>query len=258
MISIYPDYYKEFKCIAGACRHTCCAHWEIDIDEESLARYKRDGIPYISEEGDAPHFELKEDRCPFLNHENLCELILEHGEDYLCQICRDHPRFRNYFTDAEEIGLGLCCEAAAQLILGRKTPMKLIYVDEETSREISYEEFLITLPEDERYVYELRSERLKEAAKLADPMEARLTEYFLYRQIPDALYDGRLDERIEFVYDSVDKIVAGWESITGDDGKTGPESPKFAEMCEIARAYSDAIEYDDEILDARLDELAMM
>ena len=100
MISIYPDYYKEFKCIAGACRHTCCAHWEIDIDEESLARYKRDGIPYISEEGDDPHFELKEDRCPFLNHENLCELILEHGEDYLCQICRDHPRFRNYFTDA--------------------------------------------------------------------------------------------------------------------------------------------------------------
>ena len=86
MISIYPDYYKEFKCIAGACRHTCCAHWEIDIDEESLARYKRDGIPYISEEGDDPHFELKEDRCPFLNHEHLSDLILEHGEDYLCQI----------------------------------------------------------------------------------------------------------------------------------------------------------------------------
>mgnify|MGYP006874698003 CR=1 FL=1 len=37
---VYPDYYKEFKCIAGECRHSCCIGWEIDIDEETYKRMK--------------------------------------------------------------------------------------------------------------------------------------------------------------------------------------------------------------------------
>ena len=29
-----PDYYKDFSCIAGACPDTCCAGWQIMIDEK--------------------------------------------------------------------------------------------------------------------------------------------------------------------------------------------------------------------------------
>ena len=36
-----PDYYKEFSCIAGACPDTCCAGWQIVIDDKSLKKYKR-------------------------------------------------------------------------------------------------------------------------------------------------------------------------------------------------------------------------
>ena len=36
MLTVYPDYYSAFRCIAGACKHSCCIGWEIDIDEESL------------------------------------------------------------------------------------------------------------------------------------------------------------------------------------------------------------------------------
>ena len=39
MLHIVPDYYKEFRCIAGACRHSCCIGWKIDIDAASAARY---------------------------------------------------------------------------------------------------------------------------------------------------------------------------------------------------------------------------
>ena len=35
MIVRYPDYYEKFACIAGACEDTCCAGWEIDLDEET-------------------------------------------------------------------------------------------------------------------------------------------------------------------------------------------------------------------------------
>ena len=36
---IKPGYYDDFVCIAGACPATCCAGWQIVIDEESLQTY---------------------------------------------------------------------------------------------------------------------------------------------------------------------------------------------------------------------------
>ena len=133
MMTVYPDYYPAFRCIAGECRHSCCIGWEIDIDEETLAKYK--AMPGALGErlrrnisaGDPPHFLLgAEERCPFLNECNLCDLILAGGEDLLCQICDDHPRFRNFLPGRTEIGLGLCCEGAAALILSRTEPVTLV------------------------------------------------------------------------------------------------------------------------------------
>lgn len=131
---IAPDYYREFSCLMGDCRHSCCAGWEIDVDDEALSRFR--AVPgalgdrlreSIEEDADGARFRLTEDeRCPFLNGEGLCELILSLGEDSLCQICADHPRYRNFFSDRTEIGLGLCCEAAGRLILSRREPVQLV------------------------------------------------------------------------------------------------------------------------------------
>ena len=46
MNTYFPDYYKNFKCIASLCRHTCCAGWEIDVDEDALKRFM--AVPDIS------------------------------------------------------------------------------------------------------------------------------------------------------------------------------------------------------------------
>lgn len=134
-----PSYYPAFSCLADRCRHTCCAGWEIDIDAEALARYQAMEAPIgsrlranmeITEDGAV--FRLTENgRCPMLNANGLCDLIAECGEDALCQICADHPRFRNFFSDRTEIGLGLCCEAAAKLILSRPEPVSLLLLDDD-------------------------------------------------------------------------------------------------------------------------------
>ena len=119
-----PDYYKNFKCTNSKCRHNCCIGWEIDIDDDSYEYYKsaegsfgkrlRENIAY----DDCPHFILgKDERCPFLNGDNLCDLITELGEEALCTICREHPRFYNELQDRVECGLGLCCEQACRLAL---------------------------------------------------------------------------------------------------------------------------------------------
>ena len=36
MILRVPDYFDEFECIAGRCRHSCCAGWEVEIDEKTF------------------------------------------------------------------------------------------------------------------------------------------------------------------------------------------------------------------------------
>ena len=133
-MTVYPNYYKKFQCISDRCKHSCCVGWEIDIDEDTLEYYENIGGEVgenirsnISYDG-TPHFCLKEgDRCPFLNDKNLCKLILSLGENSLCQICRDHPRFKNEFDDRLEIGLGICCEEAGRLILGQVEDFSLEY-----------------------------------------------------------------------------------------------------------------------------------
>lgn len=134
MTEIYPDYYKEFKCIASRCKHSCCEHWEIDIDDETYEKYcSYDGklgekIKNNTQYDNGIHsFVLGENgKCPFLNDKDLCDLIIEKGEDSLCDICREHPRFHNEYQNIRETGLGLCCEEAARIIIERKDPVDYI------------------------------------------------------------------------------------------------------------------------------------
>ena len=90
MLHRFPHYYPAFRCIDGACRDNCCrAGWEIDIDPDTLARYRR--VPgelgrrldeQIDSSGEAPCFRLdREGVCPFLTREGLCELYLRLGPD---------------------------------------------------------------------------------------------------------------------------------------------------------------------------------
>ena len=139
---VMPDYSIGFQCIAGKCRHSCCVGWEIDIDEDTYEMYKTVKGPLgeklkacictPSEAGEpVAHFIMGDDeRCPFLNSDNLCELILGLGEDSLSEICTEHPRFYKDFSDHMEMGYGLCCEEAARLLLSHKEPIRLIGLSE--------------------------------------------------------------------------------------------------------------------------------
>lgn len=37
-----PHFYDQFTCTAGDCPDTCCAGWQIVIDEDSLERYGKE------------------------------------------------------------------------------------------------------------------------------------------------------------------------------------------------------------------------
>lgn len=161
MKQVYPDYYPEFQCAAGACRHSCCIGWEIDIDRDTAAAYA--AMPgalgarlrqHIAWDAQPPHFILtREERCPFLNGDNLCDLILAQGEDALCDICHQHPRFHNELPGRVESGLGVCCEAAGALILGQAEPMRLMGAEDIATQDeiIALRDEVIAILQDRRY-----------------------------------------------------------------------------------------------------------
>ncbi len=126
-----PQYYNDFKCKADKCRHNCCIRWEIQIDDESLEKYRALGgdiMESIKLCDDGASFRLREDRsCPHLLGNGLCNIIISKGEDYLCDICKNHPRFINDVGAARiELGLGISCEEACRLVLECDAPFPLV------------------------------------------------------------------------------------------------------------------------------------
>ncbi len=282
-----PNYYKNFKCIADRCKHSCCIGWEIDIDEDTYALYRSIGgeMGHRLKESispvEPPHFILdKQERCPFLNNRGLCDIITELGEDHLCDICADHPRFRNSFSNHTEMGLGLCCEAAAELILDQKEPVTFNLID---PKKLTAEEQLFfeirdklysllqdrTLTIEERLTHftphplpQLNWKRIYRDLERLDPQWDKMIEtinpnnvlpeewavpleqlaiYFVYRHLAAALEDGRFSERLVFCALSV--------RVIGSVAETKEELP------EIARMYSAEIEYSDKNIDLLLNRL---
>lgn len=124
---VKPTYYKDFKCIAGACPDSCCQGWEVDADEQSLAYYKtlstsleiKQRIDSVldKDEFDNTIFTLaKHKRCPFLNDENLCDMHIAIGGEHTPYTCRTFPRFIYDFGGTREIGISLSCPVASDMI----------------------------------------------------------------------------------------------------------------------------------------------
>ncbi len=141
MFIIKPDFYDKFKCIANKCSDSCCIGWEIDVDENAFEKYNKINTSFgdkirsqiIKSEDGSNCFALGEnERCPFLNKENLCDIIINCGEELICDICRAHPRFYEWFVGVNECGLGLCCEEVCRLLLENEEPFSLF---EETDGE---------------------------------------------------------------------------------------------------------------------------
>lgn len=139
-----PHYYDKFSCTADQCPDTCCAGWQIVIDENSLEKYSNVsgdfGIRLLNSidwrEG---IFEQYEKRCSFLNAENLCDIYKELGADALCDTCRLYPRHIEEFENLRELSLSLSCPVAAKMILECQEPVR--FLEEEDEKEECEEDF---------------------------------------------------------------------------------------------------------------------
>ena len=105
------------------------------MDDETLEKYNQLGGRYtdsLCETEDGVCFKLCEgERCPFLNERGLCDIIIEKGESFISEICREHPRFYSFFSDRTEVGLGLSCEEAARIIIMQNGKTSLVPIEDD-------------------------------------------------------------------------------------------------------------------------------
>lgn len=141
----FPAFYKEFSCIADACPDTCCAGWQIMIDDKSLRKYRRFKGPFRNRlhndiDWEEKSFRQYDRRCAFLNEDNLCDIYSEAGPEMLCDTCRKYPRHIEEFEGLREYSLSLSCPETARIFLSRKdrTTFRTI---EKSSPEETYEDF---------------------------------------------------------------------------------------------------------------------
>lgn len=134
-----PDYYDRFQCLMGACPDTCCAAWDIVIDDESAAFYR--SVPgelgeriraALVTDGDGDLcFSVEGGHCPLLTSDGLCSIQLEFGESRVCDTCRSHPRFIEEYGFFRECALAASCPGALDLILDRNMTLCEAYDEEE-------------------------------------------------------------------------------------------------------------------------------
>ena len=238
-----PAYYKRFACIADKCRHSCCVGWEIDIDTDTMEMYATmtEGygktIRQSIDMTDTPHFCLAAgERCPHLNERGLCNIILSCGEQYLCDICREHPRFYNDAPHGREVGLGMACEEACHLILDADDYAEMVEIEQWDGEEVTE-------------AFDTLSHRARIYAILCDeslPYSERLRAiYHTYAIAPSVLPDVEWRERLaalEYLDEKHKKVFSCYSS----DMTTPTEVEKLLERALAYFIYRHCTEAQDE------------
>lgn len=191
-----PHYYEKFTCTANQCPDTCCAGWQIVIDENSLEKYSNVsgdfGIRLLNsidwKEGS---FEQYDKRCSFLNAENLCDIYKELGAKALCDTCRLYPRHIEEFENLREFSLSLSCPVAAKMILECREPVKFLEEqDEKEECEEDFEDFDFLLFD---HLLEVREKLFSIVQDRRIPIEQRMFCILrISKNLQEALDEGEL------------------------------------------------------------------
>ena len=137
----YPEIFEKFVCTGSQCSDNCCmTDWDIEIDEDTYGFYKkldndigRKFVNSVTEDEGVKYLVHCDGKCPMLNEKGLCSVQLAYGEDNISDICREHPRFYEWFGDYKEAGVGLACEEAVRMYLSDSEPVRFFTkeIDEE-------------------------------------------------------------------------------------------------------------------------------
>ncbi len=129
--------YDKFKCTADKCSFTCCGGWDIDVDEATYKKWESEGdnFEYILKNvklrrgKNLTGYYIKKrthKACPLLDEKGLCQIVNNHGEQYLSVTCHSFPRIENNFKEIREFSLSCSCPEVVELINNLNTKIGMI------------------------------------------------------------------------------------------------------------------------------------
>lgn len=118
-----PRYMKRFHCIGPDCERTCCANWNVPVDEATYKAFRRVPDKAVRSwlvEGLTKKRELKirdNGDCHFLAEDHLCAIHRDLGEAMLPQVCGTFPRGLGHGEESKELHATMSCPEVARQAL---------------------------------------------------------------------------------------------------------------------------------------------
>ena len=260
MILRVPEYYDEFSCIASRCKDSCCAGWEIDIDDESYEYYRsvegtfgdrlRESM-FVAEDG-GYRFKLKgPKRCAMLNDNNLCDLYTALGEEALCEVCTEYPRFSLVYGQVEQKALSLSCEEVGRILFGRTEPEQLIDIElpgdcEDDEEDPQYVAFMEWVQKEAVAILQNRelsiTERTREFLAWCDRVQTIIN----YSQAKDDL--SILEA---WKNQDADREIREWEQKNIEDKEKPARNLSYEDFCDRFEIFLDMEELDEEWINTK-------
>lgn len=127
METIVLGNYFSFVCLAEKCISTCCAGWQIFVDEKDYGRFlkleplwlRKDILSHIRKKDGSYYFQNEENgRCAMLDVDGLCRIQRNTEEKALCNTCRKYPRLINQIDGVLYLSMAASCPVVADFLLG--------------------------------------------------------------------------------------------------------------------------------------------
>jgi len=238
-----PKYMMEFKCISSSCTDSCCAGWDINIDEDTYNKYiNSTGQLKLLLEGKFTRNKDKQDsfnhgfmllkdenRCPFLNSDMLCDIHGGDGQENLCITCKSYPRVFNIVDNVyEKSGLPSCIEICTRAFLNQDK-MEFIETEEdieekniEIRRIIDSEAFEGT-ESLLQYFWDIRVISINIMQLRNFSIEERLNILKRFYEQIEKMYNSQNFDNIEELLEDFSGEVVNYEDLKGVDFKENNE-----------------------------------
>lgn len=140
---LVPEYFPEFRCKIGACRHACCIGWPICISLKDYFRLlgvgcspelrrRLDSSLLLCDHPTEEHYAqigLKYDGdCGLRLPDGRCALHAELGEEALSDVCRLYPRGIRVHGGLE-CSCANSCEATIECFLDMREPLRFVTME---------------------------------------------------------------------------------------------------------------------------------
>lgn len=135
---LVPDYYPEFSCKMGKCRHACCEGWPISFSRQDYfnllgancspqLRAKLDCGMHLTDYPTAEEYAQItpkfDGNCPMRLKDGRCGLQAELGEEALALVCVLYPRGVRTNNGCYECSCSNSCESVPELLLEHEGPI---------------------------------------------------------------------------------------------------------------------------------------